>query len=169
MSEQERKSFIASGELISITEAAEFTPYSAEYLSLRARTGHLKATKIARNWVTTRAAVLSYLRTQKQKHSQSKNSQNNCRTQLSSVSQSSVVQPEYSTSSSGPFGQPQVAHMGMNQVHIIQSPVDQNTVNQSSVSEKNLNQGNVKQSLVEHEVTDQEVQEKSDESTEVQS
>jgi hypothetical protein len=68
MSEQERKSFIASGELISIAEAAELTPYSAEYLSLRARTGHLKATKIARNWLTTREAVLSYLDTQNQKH-----------------------------------------------------------------------------------------------------
>lgn len=69
MSEQERKSFIASGELISIAEAADYTPYSAEYLSLRARTGHLKATKIARNWLTTREAVLSYLDSQNEKHS----------------------------------------------------------------------------------------------------
>ncbi len=69
MSEQERKAFIASGDLISISDAARFTPYSAEYLSLRARTGHLKATKIARNWLTTRGAVLSYLRSQQRKHS----------------------------------------------------------------------------------------------------
>lgn len=68
MSEQERKAFIASGDLISISDAARYTPYSAEYLSLRARTGHLKATKIARNWLTTRGAVLSYLRSQQQKH-----------------------------------------------------------------------------------------------------
>ena len=68
MSEQERKVFIASGDLISISDAARYTPYSAEYLSLRARTGHLKATKIARNWLTTRGAVLSYLRSQQQKH-----------------------------------------------------------------------------------------------------
>jgi hypothetical protein len=69
MSEHERKAFMSSGELISISEAAEFTPYSAEYLSLRARTGHLKAMKIARNWLTTRGAVLSYVRAQNAKHS----------------------------------------------------------------------------------------------------
>lgn len=68
MSEQERKSFIASGDLISIADASAFTPYSSEYLSLRARTGHLKAMKIARNWLTTRGAVLSYLTEQKAKH-----------------------------------------------------------------------------------------------------
>lgn len=68
MSEKERKSFLMSGELISIAEAASLTPYSAEYLSLRARTGHLKAMKIARNWLTTREAVLSYLKAQTVKH-----------------------------------------------------------------------------------------------------
>jgi hypothetical protein len=78
MSEKDRKSFLASGELISITEAAELTPYSAEYLSLRARTGHLKAMKIARNWLTTRGAVLLYLKKQQAKHMSSlqKNSEN---------------------------------------------------------------------------------------------
>lgn len=68
MSEREKKSFLASGDLISISEAANLTPYSAEYLSLRARTGHLKAMKIARNWLTTRGAVLLYLRKQQAKH-----------------------------------------------------------------------------------------------------
>ncbi len=71
MSEREKKSFLASGDLISISEAANFTPYSAEYLSLRARTGHLKAMKIARNWLTTRGAVLLYLREQQAKHARS--------------------------------------------------------------------------------------------------
>jgi hypothetical protein len=71
MSERQSKPFLASGELISIAQAASFTPYSAEYLSLRARTGHLPAKKIARNWLTTREAVLSYLAKQKNKHSQS--------------------------------------------------------------------------------------------------
>lgn len=71
MSERERKSFLATGDLISISEAASFTPYSAEYLSLRARTGHLKAMKIARNWLTTRGAVLLYLREQQAKHAHS--------------------------------------------------------------------------------------------------
>ncbi len=69
MSEKEKKSFLSSGDLISIAEAANFTPYSAEYLSLRARTGHLKAMKIARNWLTTRRAVLLYLKQQEMKHS----------------------------------------------------------------------------------------------------
>ncbi len=68
MSDKEQQSFLASGKLISIHEAAKFTPYSAEYLSLRARTGHLKAIKIARNWLTTSDAVLSYLTEQKAKH-----------------------------------------------------------------------------------------------------
>lgn len=68
MSDKERQSFLSSGELISITEAALNTPYSAEYLSLRARTGHLKAMKIARNWLTTRKAVLLYMKEQKAKH-----------------------------------------------------------------------------------------------------
>lgn len=62
MSDEERKSFIASGELVSLAEAAKDSPYSAEYLSLRARTGHLKAMKIARNWLTTREAVLLYIK-----------------------------------------------------------------------------------------------------------
>lgn len=68
MSDKERRSFLASGNLISISEAARLTPYSAEYLSLRARTGHLRAMKIARNWLTTRKAVLSYLAEQERKH-----------------------------------------------------------------------------------------------------
>lgn len=68
MLDKDRKSFAVSGHLISITEAALHTPYSAEYLSLRARTGHLKAIKIARNWVTTREWVLLYLEKQKAKH-----------------------------------------------------------------------------------------------------
>lgn len=71
MSEEEKKNFVISGELISINEAAKYTPYSAEYLSLRARTGHLKALKIARNWLTTKEAVRKYLRVQRQKHARS--------------------------------------------------------------------------------------------------
>ena len=82
MSEKERKSFLASGDLISITEAAELTPYSAEYLSLRARTGHLKAMKIARNWLTTRGAVLSYLRAQRNKHWRSEMNQTQIQTEV---------------------------------------------------------------------------------------
>ncbi len=69
MSIDEEQTFsMASGKLISLAEAAALTPYSAEYLSLRARTGHLKALKIARNWLTTREAVLSYMTEQTAKH-----------------------------------------------------------------------------------------------------
>lgn len=71
MIEKDHKSFVISGDLsdlISISEAANYTPYSAEYLSFRARTGHLRAVKIARNWLTTREWVLSYLTKQRHKH-----------------------------------------------------------------------------------------------------
>jgi hypothetical protein len=69
MSDQEKKQFLASGELISIFEASKFTPYSAEYLSLLARKGRLKAIKISRDWLTTRQAVLLYVKDQQKKHS----------------------------------------------------------------------------------------------------
>jgi hypothetical protein len=68
MSEQERLSFLASRDLLSINEASAFTPYSGEYLSLLARKGKLPAIKIARNWLTTRKAVLVYLQKQQTKH-----------------------------------------------------------------------------------------------------
>ena len=64
MSEQEQQLFIASGKLISITEAALESPYSPEYLSLRARQGKLRAVKIGRNWLTTHEAVFEYLKNQ---------------------------------------------------------------------------------------------------------
>ena len=68
MSEQERLAFLSSTDLLSIAEAAKLTPYSADYLSLLARQGRLPATKIARNWLTTRKAILSYLQEQQVKH-----------------------------------------------------------------------------------------------------
>jgi hypothetical protein len=68
MSELERRQFMASGSLISIAQASANTPYSAEYLSLLARKGKLKAVKISRDWLTTREAVLSYVKTQQKKH-----------------------------------------------------------------------------------------------------
>ncbi|MEK7583230.1 MAG: helix-turn-helix domain-containing protein, partial [Patescibacteria group bacterium] len=51
-------------QFISLTEAAQGTPYSQEYLSLLARRGKLTAKKIGRNWFTTRAAVQEYLSSQ---------------------------------------------------------------------------------------------------------
>ena len=53
------------GELISLVEAAEFSGLSARYLAVVATSGRLKAKKIARNWVTTKAAVEDYLTTRK--------------------------------------------------------------------------------------------------------
>jgi hypothetical protein len=68
MSEQERLSFLATNDLLSISDAARLTPYSAEYISLLARQGRIPAVKISRNWLTTRKAVLLYVHTQLRKH-----------------------------------------------------------------------------------------------------
>jgi hypothetical protein len=68
MSEAEKQVMLASGSLLSISEVAKGTPYSAEYLSLLARKGKLKAVKISRDWLTTREAVLAYVEEQRQKH-----------------------------------------------------------------------------------------------------
>src|SRR6056297_655044 len=45
---------------ISLKEATKYCQYSQEYLSLRARQGKLKATKIGRNWATTKEWVKEY-------------------------------------------------------------------------------------------------------------
>ncbi|MDO8633201.1 MAG: hypothetical protein Q7K38_01510, partial [Candidatus Wildermuthbacteria bacterium] len=47
---------------ISLQDAAKQTSYSQEYLSLRARQGKLRALKIGRNWVTTKAWVKEYVK-----------------------------------------------------------------------------------------------------------
>ena len=49
-------------ELIPLSEAAAISGFSPDHLSLLARKGKLRARKIGRNWVTTRAAVEEYLR-----------------------------------------------------------------------------------------------------------
>jgi len=46
---------------ISLTEAAKLSPYTQEYLSLRARQKKLKAIKIGRNWVTTKQWLDDYV------------------------------------------------------------------------------------------------------------
>lgn len=46
---------------ISLAEAAQHSPYSQEYLSLRARQGKLRAIKRGRNWVTTLGWLDDYL------------------------------------------------------------------------------------------------------------
>jgi excisionase family DNA binding protein len=44
-----------------LREAAAVSGLSASHLRLLARTGRLEATKLGRDWFTTRAAVLAYL------------------------------------------------------------------------------------------------------------
>ena len=68
MSPSEQQEMLSSGNLISIGQAAKLTPYSAEYLSLLARKGRLKAIKVSRDWLTTPAAVLLYVKEQEVKH-----------------------------------------------------------------------------------------------------
>ena len=45
---------------ISLKKAAEYCPYSQDYLKLRARQGKLKAIKMGRNWFTTREWLKVY-------------------------------------------------------------------------------------------------------------
>jgi hypothetical protein len=47
---------------ISLKEAADYSGYSQDYLSLRARQSKLKAIKIARNWVTSKEWINDYLK-----------------------------------------------------------------------------------------------------------
>ena len=49
------------GDLISLAKAAELCGLSQPHLALLARRGELWAVKIGRNWVTTEAAVRTYL------------------------------------------------------------------------------------------------------------
>ncbi len=65
---QQQQAMLASGKLISISNAALKTPYSAEYLSLLARKGRLDAVKISRDWLTTEDAVIQYVKKQEKKH-----------------------------------------------------------------------------------------------------
>lgn len=54
-------------EFISLKEATKYCPYSQEYLSLLARRGKLDVFKLNRNWVTSKKAILEYLKSQKKK------------------------------------------------------------------------------------------------------
>ena len=50
--------------LIPLSKLASLTPYSVEYLSLRARQGKLKAVKINNVWHSTKADIKNYLNIQ---------------------------------------------------------------------------------------------------------
>jgi hypothetical protein len=49
-------------ELITLSEAAEIAKMTPEHLAYLSRKGDLRARKLGRMWVTTRKAVLDYLR-----------------------------------------------------------------------------------------------------------
>lgn len=51
-------------ELLSLKDASELTPYSADYLNLLARKGKIKARKIGRDWLITKSDLFNYLRKQ---------------------------------------------------------------------------------------------------------
>ncbi|MEJ0021972.1 MAG: helix-turn-helix domain-containing protein [Candidatus Doudnabacteria bacterium] len=55
---------IQTDELLSLKEASELSPYSADYLNLLARKGKLKARKIGRDWLITKADLFDYLHKQ---------------------------------------------------------------------------------------------------------
>jgi excisionase family DNA binding protein len=50
--------------LLSLKEASTLTPYSSDYLNLLARKGKIKARKIGRDWLITKADLFDYLRKQ---------------------------------------------------------------------------------------------------------
>ena len=54
---------MAASRLISLAEASEISGFTPAHLRLLAKQGKMWATKIGRNWVTTREAVQAYLDT----------------------------------------------------------------------------------------------------------
>jgi len=60
--EKEIEIKIPKQEFISLKEAADYSNYSQDYLSLRARQGKLKATKLGRNWVTKKEWLGKYIK-----------------------------------------------------------------------------------------------------------
>lgn len=65
------KSDLRIDSLISISEAAIITSYSPDFIRMLARSEKLQAVKIGRDWMTTRDAILEYLRKQQQRHEHS--------------------------------------------------------------------------------------------------
>ena len=55
-------SFVDDERLVSLKEIADFSPYSQEYLSLRARQGKLDAVKIENMWYSSKQALKEYLK-----------------------------------------------------------------------------------------------------------
>jgi hypothetical protein len=55
-------SFVEEEHLISLKDLAKQSPYSQEYLSLRARQGKLDAVKIENVWYSSKRAINEYLK-----------------------------------------------------------------------------------------------------------
>lgn len=53
-----------NNQLLSLKEASDLSPYSADYLNLLARKGKLKARKIGRDWLITKTDLFDYLQKQ---------------------------------------------------------------------------------------------------------
>ena len=51
-------------ELLSLKEAAQLSPYSADYLNLLARKGKIKCVKLGRDWVVSKQDLHDYLKHQ---------------------------------------------------------------------------------------------------------
>jgi hypothetical protein len=51
-------------QLLTLKDAATFTPYSAEYLNLLARKRKINAQKIGRDWLITKPDLFDYLKKQ---------------------------------------------------------------------------------------------------------
>ena len=58
------------GALLPIGRIAKETPYSADFLRQLVRSGKLRAYKLNRDWMTTPAAILDYIRSQQRRHEQ---------------------------------------------------------------------------------------------------
>jgi excisionase family DNA binding protein len=56
--------------LLTLKEAAEMSPYSADYLNLLARKGKIRAVKIGRDWLITRSDLFEYLSRQQKESKQ---------------------------------------------------------------------------------------------------
>lgn len=63
---------VADSDFISLKEAAAISPYSAEYLNLLARKGKIHAQKIGRDWLITKSDLFSYIRKQRDEHTNRK-------------------------------------------------------------------------------------------------
>jgi hypothetical protein len=57
---------LPNNNLITLKQASNFCPYSADYLNLLARKGKLRAIKIGRDWLVTRMDLVDYLARQRQ-------------------------------------------------------------------------------------------------------